>query len=243
MILFVFEGAKTEVLIKNALQKYFKEIGDNIVFSYGNNIYNLYKDAKQNGLDITRMIAEKKTDFKPNKISETYLFFDYDFHNNSTSLDESNECIKEMLDFFNDETQNGKLYISYPMVEAIRYTKTLPDSNFHEYTIKRDECKNFKHLASRFSSYDSMDYLCSRKYSKACWKNWKLIIKQNIFKANYICRDSNDMPISKADICQRNIFEAQIKKYVINSSVAILAAFPLFIYDYYNQSMLSEILD
>ena len=33
--------------------------------------------------------------------------------------------IKEMLQFFDNETENGMLYISYPMVEAIRHYKDM----------------------------------------------------------------------------------------------------------------------
>lgn len=35
-----------------------------------------------------------------------------------------------MLDFFSDETENGKLYINYPMIESLKYTKEIPDANY-----------------------------------------------------------------------------------------------------------------
>ena len=41
-------------------------------------------------------------------------------------------------------------------------------------------------------------------------------------------------PKSKDDIGQRLIFDAQLKKYVIpQNKVAILNAFPMFLYDYF----------
>jgi hypothetical protein len=52
-------------------------------------------------------------------ISETYLFFDYDFHNNQLTLDEINQRVEAMLNMFDEETENGKLYINYPMIECI----------------------------------------------------------------------------------------------------------------------------
>lgn len=63
-------------------------------------------------------------------ISEIYLFFDYDFHNRNLSLEEINRQVREMLETFNNETEFGRLYIDYPMVESIRYTKQLPDANY-----------------------------------------------------------------------------------------------------------------
>ena len=68
-------------------------------------------------------------------ISEIFLFFDYDFQNSQLSLDEINRRVEEMLTLFDDETDNGKLYINYPMIESIRYTKELPDDAYASYTI------------------------------------------------------------------------------------------------------------
>ena len=61
--------------------------------------------------------------------SEVYLFFDYDFQNKNLELSEINSQLTEMLDFFSDETDNGKLYINYPMIESIRCTRKLPDEH------------------------------------------------------------------------------------------------------------------
>ena len=67
-----------------------------------------------------------------------------------------------MLTLFDDETDNGKLYINYPMIESIRYTKELPDEAYVYYTVERDACKDFKRLAREFSAYDSLDTWYSR---------------------------------------------------------------------------------
>lgn len=69
--------------------------------------------------------------------------------------------ISEMLDMFDNETENGKLYINYPMVEAIRYTKHLPDSMFYTYIVSRQQCRDisFKNMADCFSDYKSLDFL------------------------------------------------------------------------------------
>ena len=54
-------------------------------------------------------------------------FFDYDFQN-KMGTQKVNNILYEMLDFFNDETENGKLYINYPMIESLKYTKEMPDA-------------------------------------------------------------------------------------------------------------------
>ena len=81
--------------------------------------------------------------------SEIYLIFDYDFQNKNLPLDMMNRQIDEMLDLFDDETDNGRLYINYPMVEAIRYTKLLPDASYLKYVVSRADCveSSFKNIA------------------------------------------------------------------------------------------------
>ena len=57
---------------------------------------------------------------------------------------------------------------------------------------------------------------------------------QHIEKANYICTGCRGLPALKDDVRQTIIFENQIEKYVkTKDSVAILNAFPLFLYEYF----------
>ena len=131
MILFVFEGVKREPDLFRTIQRlYFSNREEQIVCSYNNNIYQLYKDLQEydGDGDIVSLLMEKFASQKDNPlkdidrsadISEIYLFFDYDFHNRNLSLEEINRQVKEMLETFNNETEYGKLYIDYPMVESI----------------------------------------------------------------------------------------------------------------------------
>ena len=52
--------------------------------------------------------------------SEVFLFFDYDAHQTNLGKSDDVDVINQMLESFDNETENGKLYISYPMVEALR---------------------------------------------------------------------------------------------------------------------------
>lgn len=173
-------------------------------------------------------------------ISEIFLFFDYDFQNSHLSLDEINRRMEEMLALFDDETDNGKLYINYPMIESIRYTKELPDDAYVGYTIGREECKDFKRLAREFSAYDSLDHLlfkdgetpAKEKYLKVK-DNWEFLRTMNVRKANLLTTGLYTMPREKSDIYQLAIFRNQVTKYVKpNENVAILNSVPIFIYEY-----------
>lgn len=248
MILFIFEGERREPQIFKSLENlFFPNKDEHVACSFGNNIYNLYKLLSQDdGIDIVASLKEKlqngtesrlRNFEKTSDFSEIYLFFDYDFHDNQNlSLAELNRRLREMLDFFDDETDSGKLYINYPMVESIRYTKKLPDMNFWEYCVSRDECANFKNLVHEFSYYKNLDYICktSGMFNEAK-QNWQLLKEQNVSKANYICNGKNAIPHSKKDISQQVIFESQVEKFVNQKDccVAILNAFPIFLFDYF----------
>lgn len=253
MILFVFEGEEREPCLYKSLEKlYLPKDNDNIICSYGNNIYELYSEMEsmEDGGDIVSILRERlanRGDFtldgiKTSDISETYLFFDYDFQNTQLTLEEINLRVQSMLELFTDETDNGKLYINYPMIESIRYTKELPDDEYVNYTISRSDCHNFKRIAGEFSHYKSFDHILFKedempskdKFLKIK-DNWKCLVKMNVCKAYYIVTGNNGMPEQKDDINQLDIFKFQKKKYVdASESVAILNAFPLFIYDYLN---------
>ena len=128
-------------LFRTIQRLYFSYKEEQIICSYNNNIYQLYKDLQEydGDGDIVTILKEKFAGKENNQlkdinvasdISEIYLFFDYDFHNTNLTIEEINRQVKEMLETFDNETENGKLYIDYPMVESIRYTKELPDSNY-----------------------------------------------------------------------------------------------------------------
>ena len=254
MILFVFEGEKREPELFRAIDKLFFKDSQHIVCSFGNNIYELYLKLRNldGSGDIVSVLRERyegrldspfSEEAKSSDFSEIYLIFDYDFHNRNISLEEMNSQISEMLDMFDNETENGKLYINYPMVEAIRYTKHLPDSMFYMYTISRQQCRNssFKNMADGFSDYKSLDFLTLNTRREAteneiCSRaeNWKHIEGQNIVKANYLCTGALGIPKDKDIIGQKEIFSAQLHKYVLPAeSVSILSAFPLFLYEYF----------
>ncbi len=268
MILFVFEGEKQEPEIYKTIEKLFfsSESDERIYFSYCCNIYKFYKKIKNEGLlenDEANLplllIKELKThpelnphitDLKADNISQIYLFFDYDIQEsqgaNGNDTTECNSKIQEMLSYFNDETTHGKLYINYPMVDSYRYTDKLPDKNYVNYEVALCDCGKFKEkLAKEKPFYRDYKRLQFRESvnehinNDGVLCNWKFINQQNISKANFICNNSNSIPKRKSDVDQEKIFKNELQKYVhAKDSVAILNAFPLFLFEYFKDSSL-----
>lgn len=87
-------------------------------------------------LDLVNLLKEREDNarllegYTRDSFAAVYLFFDYDAH--ATLADDRK--IMQMLDFFDNETENGLLYISSPMVEAIRHFKEY--DTFIDLTVK-----------------------------------------------------------------------------------------------------------
>lgn len=264
MILFIFEGDRECPVFKTVQKLFFPKEIEPFICVYKSNIYSLYSRIKQHDLigmeeeikvetdtisvlnDILKEQGNYTLDgIDSSEISETYLFFDYDFHHNRGSLEENNIHLKELLDYFCEETEAGKLYINYPMLESLRYTKELPDNDYINYVVSREDCNRFKRLANDFSAYNSFDHLllsnnpkeaAEKRLRKALTakKNWLHLISMNVKKANHLCSNSFSMPADKSAIAQPTIFDAQLAKHVRNEDckVSILNSFPIFIYEY-----------
>ena len=243
MILCVYEGQRENRWFK-PLSRFFLKEEVIEYFIVEGTFHNLYKILMANDWDIIEALrdievrrGEKKIlNYKESDFSEVYLFFDYDPHS-STNLENLNSELSEMLSFFDNETTHGKMYVNYPMIESLRYTKCLPDNNYYTYTATLDSCGNFKNKTSLFSDYANNDFIEARGRvkEKEAKDNWILLKEQNISKANYICHGENTIPMNKDAIAQQIILQSQLSKYVCSDSpcVSILAAYPIFLYDYF----------
>ena len=115
------------------------------------------------------------------------------------------------------------------MIESIQYTKELPDSQFRTYAVKREDSVGeiFKKAARRFCAYDGYAFLKDAE-------NWRGLVEQHVMKANLLTKGVHDWPLAKDDVAQMPLFEAQLEKHVLpNDEVAILNAFPMFLYEYF----------
>lgn len=175
MILFIFEGANREPKIFESIEATYFAMprdGNRVVFTYNTNIYGLYSHMRRigSGADIVDCIKARSTNpdaeimsYRSEDFAETYLFFDYDFHHHPSgqplNLEENIHKVLTMAQYFNDETGNGKLYVNYPMIESLNYTRGLPDSGFFRYTVTVEESRRFKKLTSDYSSFGNYDHL------------------------------------------------------------------------------------
>lgn len=250
--LFVFEGEATEGNIVSKLEKLFMKESIAIKCVFCGDIYQFYRQlkAEEFSVDIVTMLRQRNdknrkvlVNFDNDSFAYIYFFFDYDAH----ATKANDEHIIEMLDFFDNETENGKLFISYPMVEALRHYKDKESFKNLVVKCKRancpnisgckyvNECLNEPHYKT-FVPADSN--LTITKLDTI--EKWKELIDAHLCKGNLVVNDS----YSRADMLleQSVLFKSQLQKYISQPCpvVAVLSAFPLFIQDYYGVDRLNE---
>ena len=241
MILFIMEGEKEDPkLLKSLLAAYrnvldFDEnsVGKEVIVSYTSNIYSLYHELenleKDEGFfaDLFPIVQKKNPcleKYSKDDFSAIYLFFDLDIHGRCEEKTQSQ--LVEMAETFNNETENGKLFISYPMVEAAKICDK--DEGLFKEDRKMfplEMCKRFKEFANNHSrsaiNADSKE-------------NWNCICKENYRKANWILNDKEsnpDIDSLKKEMEQKDILDKELEFVKNEKSVATLSAYPMWLKD------------
>lgn len=250
--LFIFEGEREGKYVESLEQHFLQgDTEKHIKCIYKTDIYQLFKQMSVDNfaIDIVTLLKgrdETLKDYNQDSFAGIYLFFDYDGH--ATEADDSK--IMEMLKYFNNETENGLLFLSYPMLEAIRhYTDK---ESFKDLVVKckakncpnRNNCSDVEACDAedhyKKQSSDKNKFNDIRKYTPEIWKE---LIKAHVYKMNYLVSDSYTMPTDI--VTQSTIFEKQLEKYIKQQcpKVAVLSAFPLYILNHYGAEKLNEKLN
>ena len=133
------------------------------------------------------------------------------------------------------------------MIEALRYTKKLPDENFHSYRIALTDIGGFKQLSAEFSYYPDLRFAIRNgdaelSAKEAVAANWRMLIAQHIDKANELCNGKNGVPRDVESVSQQRIFAAQRPMQQLPCPCTIvLCSLPLFIFEYFGPKLLDHV--
>lgn len=244
-ILFIVEGEKTERLILDNLHNnFFKDVRTNsnyVFLPFKADIYQLYQKIEKDEFEteIVDLLMERDAEAKikieevgKNTISQIFLFFDYDGHANNAE----DEKIKTLIEIFDNETNLGKIYISYPMVESLIDLKKNDDCN-RRCKVPAKKNIHYKRLVKEDTEFANLSTLDV--------SDWNIIAGHNLKKSNCIVSSEYKLPIYddyKDNITQAKIFEKQLEKHILmDSHVAVLASFPFFLIDFFGQDYLEEL--
>ena len=102
--------------------------------------------------------------------SEVFLFFDYDAHQTNLGNADGQDALKQMLESFDNETENGKLYVSYPMVEALRDFEEGKCGKEGQCFVPIAETGNYKFVSAEHSFHPGF-----KDYDITVWKSLRFL--------------------------------------------------------------------
>ena len=237
-ILVIVEGEKTDVKLMRKLFDIYGISENHQIVSYNTNIYRLYqemfKDGDPESIDLLQLLKEKESDEQRKQIfderySDILLIFDLDPQDPLYNR----EKISEMLEYFNESSDMGKLYINYPMIEAFYHMKDIPDDDYHSYAVSMDELKekNYKkrvNLENR--NHDYTKFAINRA-------ECNIVIKQNIEKANMLIGKQSDRDAHNDDL---KVLSRQLIELERNKRIYILCTCAFYIADYNPMFIMSD---
>ena len=234
---FIVEGEVREPQVIDNISKIFFSHGNYTVITLpaGENIYMLWNQLKVDGFDtdIIEVLRESNAEIKEqltglsrDDFSEVYLFFDYDAHQTNLGKSIDEDIVRQMLENFDNETENGKLYISYPMVEALRDYEPGKCGNEADCFVEIQDLGNYKN-ASAERAYNPH----FKEYDIDVWKD---IIDVFAMRVSCLYELPDTMKYEKyfGEVTPGEIYLMETKA-AEKQRVFILSAFPEFLVDYF----------
>lgn len=234
---FIVEGEAREPLIIENISKVFFTHGNFkiITLPAGQNIYMLWKKLKEDDFDtdIIEVLRENNERIKKqlaglnrDDFSEVYLFFDYDVHQNNLGEESDRDILDQMLESFNNETENGKLYINYPMVEALRDFEPGICGKENTCFVQISELGEYKTVSAARSVYP--------QFNVYNFEIWKEVI--DVFSMRISCLMNQENTVSYEQYVETispHKIQKQEEREIQKNRVFILSAFPEFLLDYF----------
>lgn len=239
-ILVLVEGAKTDVkLLKHLLSVYGIDQSHQII-SYNTNIYSLYnlmfRNTNPDDVDILQLlkehetVAERKAVFNE-RYSDILLIFDLDPQDPQFSSTK----ITEMMNYFVESSDMGKLYLNYPMVESFYHMKSIPDDDYWSYTVTMQELSNHIYKSRVAAENRNHDYSKFAVDKSEC----NIVIKQNIEKAWKIVKDDISFQYERILPDPADVLDIQLKKLKEDNALFVLCTCVFYIPDY-NSKLIAE---
>lgn len=239
-ILLVFEGEKTEINLSRFLEHYIK--CEKIITSTKCNLYGLYSLLKSDDgfLDIVSLLKERDkelNEFGRDEISSIYLFFDHDGH--ATQYNEN--ALEEMMTYFNNEFEYGKLFISYPMVEALKNIPDIDDcSAFLNHKYIKDKNREYKKIVNDSLLPKIQRSLTIKNMDEESADILNKITLFHCIKANYIAFSLGEYPNTL--VSQVDVYNKQHIQLKADGAVYVVCAFPLMLLDYFGAEKLKTLI-
>ena len=207
------------------------------------NIFMLYEKMKEDDFDtdIVELLRESNADVRKQlegisrqDVSEIYMFFDFDIQEDNLSRrslrgsdDQAKAAIETMLSVFDNETENGKMYLSYPMIEAVYDYKDGLCEPYTKCFVDISEISDYKTMAGAGNPKAARHYSID---------DWNMLI--NVFYLRLKCLfniDELDYGYYRRCVDPMPVYLAQSEIANDDNAVFVLSALPEFLLDYFRQ--------
>jgi len=192
------------------------------------NIYMLYRCLTEDNFETdvievlkerSQQLADELKEVTRQEVDEVYLFFDYDIHQkNLPGTADPHVALSELFRVFDNETENGKLYLSYPMVEAVYDYNDLMCQSRTDCIYPIERLTEYKEITAINNPNTSQRFKI---------ESWQAILA--IFGMRISCLF--DRPISFIEyrqIMPSSIYEKEKEVGKKKKGVFVLSAFPEF---------------
>ncbi len=239
--LFIVEGTNDEEKFINRLFEKMNLSQKYEIVTYNTNIHNLANILINNNhiddsLDIKLLLREFEKDKEKKKLlsqdfSDIILVFDFEPQQDHPRF----EQIRLMLEFFNDSTNNGKLYINYPMMQSYRHFGHLPDDRFKELKVLNADAKNYKQLVNEISKYKD-----AKHHSYALFVS---LAYHHLLKFHYIINNQYILPTANYVTHDKylELFDIQYKHFIDDKYVYVINTLILFMIEYNTKTFYNQV--
>lgn len=146
----------------------------------------------------------------------------------------SSDKITKMINYFNESSDTGKLYLNYPMIEAYYHMTTIPDKDYFSRKVSFKELVEGTYKARVNSENRNHDYSKFAINKEEC----DLVIWQNIQKAFLLSEKKN---FSRDELPNNEkILEAQLNELFCTNELFVLCTCVFFIPEY-NPKLISTL--
>ena len=223
-ILLIVEGESDEVkFIKGLFEKCFRN-AEYQFYSYkatihtlAQELYNKYPDFDEGDIDIRLVLASLESDkgkkeFLLSKYSDIYMVFDFEPQHDHKHFD----TVRRMVSYFNDSTNQGKLFINYPMMQAYKHFDRLPCPSFEFCEVSIDQAKDYKRHIGEISNFTDL--------TKYTYVTYFSIAVHHLKKAKKIIKGVYTLPTPSEylNFNATQIFDHQVQLFETAQNISVL---------------------
>lgn len=244
VMLFIVEGEDRDLRFATEMSRCFMETRDDVRVVYlpaGKNIYMLYDQLVRDEFetDVVELLRESSDKIansldgvKRDSVDQIYLFFDYDPHQDNVPVECADDWIRAMIDSFDNEVENGKMYVSYPMVEALYDYRAGQCQSYSGCYIEASDIPDYKRISGEGN-------LNTGKHMQI--SQWKDCIASFVLRCKCLL-DIEEMSFERYRdlVTVKAVFNEERRLLRKEGKVFALSAFPEFLLDYFGSKFFNS---